>query len=163
MSYSLSPLTPDNAQYMISWRYDSPYDRYDLSPDHISGLLNPGYRYHQVQDQSGELIGFCCFGEDARVPGGEYDEGEPAVLDIGAGMRPDLTGQGLGKRFIEAVLNFAKDTYHPEVYRVTIADFNQRSLKTFQNLGFIIRGQFSRSLSDVQFTQLERHVDEDSK
>jgi len=158
VTYSISPLTQENAQRMINWHYDPPYDYYDLAPEHIPGLLNPDYHYHQVLNQSGELDGFCCFGEDARVLGGVYSEREPRVLDIGVGLKPELTGQGFGKDFGAAVLNYARDTYQPEIYRVTIADFNQRSLKTFQSLGFSIRDNFTRELTEVKFIQLERPV-----
>lgn len=158
MSYSISSLTPENAKRMINWNYDPPYDLYDLAPEHLPRLLNPDYRYHQVLNLSGELDGFCCFGEDARVPGGGYSEGEPKVLDIGVGLKPELTGQGLGNDFVGAVLNFAEDIYQPEIYRVTVADFNQRSLKTFQSFGFSICGHFTRDLVEVKYTQLERPV-----
>jgi RimJ/RimL family protein N-acetyltransferase len=158
MSYSISPLTPENARRMINWQYDPPYDFYDLAQEHLPGLLNPDYRYHQVLNRPGELAGFCCFGEDARVPGGGYSEGEPRVLDIGLGLKPELTGRGLGKDFVAAVLNYARDNYQPEIYRVTIADFNQRSQKTFQSLGFNICDHFTRDPVEVKFTQLERSV-----
>ncbi len=143
---------------MINWHYDPPYNYYDLAPEYFPGLLNLDYRYHHVLNQSGELDGFCCFGEDARVPGGVYSEGEPRVLDIGVGLKPELTDQGLGKDFVAAVLNYARDTYQSEIFRVTIADFNQRSLKTFQSLRFSIRDHFTRDLGEVKFTQLERSV-----
>ena len=56
-------------------------------------MHDPTNRYHGVtgEDHS-QLIGFCCFGPDARVTGFAYDEDS---LDIGAGLRPDLTGRGL--------------------------------------------------------------------
>lgn len=160
MSYSISPLTQENAWKIIHWRYDPPYDLYDLAPEHLPGLLNPDLRYHQVLDQSGEPIGFCCFGEDARVPGGEYGMGEPGVLDIGVGLKPELTGKGLGKDFVGAVLDFARDTYQPEIYRVTVAEFNQRSQKTFLDLGFSVCSCFTGELVDRKYTQLERKQDE---
>jgi hypothetical protein len=41
-------------------------------------------------------IGFCCFGPDAQLRGGDYHE--PA-LDVGLGLRPDLVGKGLEVAF----------------------------------------------------------------
>ena len=158
MLYTINPLTQKNAKIIVGWQYDPPYDLYDMEPKHLVGLLNPDYRYHQVLDRSGELAGYCCFGEDARVPGGIYDEGEPKVLDIGVGLKPQLTGQGLGKEFVSAILFYAGNTFQPPIYRVTVADFNQRSLKTFLSLGFEITEQFTRELVNVNFTQLEKKV-----
>jgi hypothetical protein len=34
-----------------------------------------------------EVVGFCCFGPEARVKGQREEEG---TLDIGGGVRPDL-------------------------------------------------------------------------
>jgi ribosomal-protein-alanine N-acetyltransferase len=159
--YSISPLTQENAQKIINWRYQPPYDIYDPVPEDLDAFFNPEYRYHQVLDQRGELIGYCCYGADARVAGGDYRQGEPEVLDVGIGLKPQLTGQGLGKDFVGAVLKFARKAYRPEYFRVTVADFNQRSRKTFQNLGFKAEYQFIRELVALPFTQFERPASED--
>jgi hypothetical protein len=36
------------------------------------------------------VAGYACFGVEARVPGLAE---RPGVLDVGVGMRPELTGQ----------------------------------------------------------------------
>jgi len=123
-------------------------------------LFIPKYRYHQVLDETGDLIGYCCFGEDARVAGGDYSRGEPEVLDVGIGLRPDLVGQGLGQGFVTAILEYARKTFQPVVFRVTVADFNLRSLKTFQKLGFRTTNQFDRNPDSMSFTELERSAHE---
>ena len=68
------------------------------------------------------------------MPGGDYSA--PA-LDIGIGLRPDQTGQGLGRivlaRFFEHLLDLG---YPPAPLRATIAAFNLRSQRTFLHLGF---------------------------
>jgi len=156
--YTISPLCEKGARQIITWRYDPPYDLYDLSPVDLTGLLNPAYRYHQILDRDKIMVGFCCFGEDAQVPGGNYDRDEPGVLDIGVGLRPDLTGKKLGKVFVAAVLAYAKKTYHPEIFRVAVASFNQRSLKTFRGLGFKDSCHFTRELVEIEFIQMERSV-----
>jgi hypothetical protein len=43
-----------------------------------------------IADQAtGAMVGFICLGPEARVPG---VEAQPGILDVGAGMRPDLVG-----------------------------------------------------------------------
>jgi len=155
-SYSISPITLENALKILTWHYQPPYDIYDPIPGDLDCFFTPEYRYHQVQDQKGDLIGYCCYGEDARVPGGDYRQGEPEILDVGIGLKPELTGQGLGKEFVGAVLEFAKKAYNPEYIRVTVADFNQRSRKIFRDLGFNAGYQFTRELAELPFTQFER-------
>ena len=158
--YQIIPITSEQAEKIITWSYQPPYGVYDLNPEDLKGLLNPDYRYHHVQDLEGLLVGYCCYGRDAQVPGGDYNLTEPDVLDIGVGMSPKLTGQGRGAAFVGAVLEYGAATYRPKVFRATIAGFNQRSLRTFQNLGFEIKGRFERDLSDMHFFQLEKLIKE---
>lgn len=159
--YIIRPLSEENAREIATWRYDQPYNLYDLSQENIQGLLDPEFRYHQVLDSGGKLIGYCCYGLDARVPGGEYRLVEPEVLDLGVGLKPSLTGKGLGVLFVQSVLDYGALTYQPQLFRATIAGFNQRSLRTFQNLGFKIQNSFIRELADTEFFQLDRLVKED--
>ena len=156
MGLTILPLIPENASEIITWRYDPPYDLYNLSPEDITGLLLPANRYHAVLDERSKLIGYCCFGPDAQVPGGDYHPGEPIILDIGVGLHPDLTGRGYGKEFVTAILAFATKVYAPKIFRVTVAAFNQRSLSVFRSLGFRITHSFTRDLVELDFLQLER-------
>ena len=134
--YTISPLNEENAREITTWSYLPPFNLYDPTPEHFSCFLDPDYRYHQVLDQKGNLVGFCCFGLDAQVPGGSYQLTETRVLDIGVGLWSDLVGQGLGLNFVSAVLDYAAKKYQPACFRVTIAYFNQRSQNTFLKLGF---------------------------
>jgi RimJ/RimL family protein N-acetyltransferase len=158
MVYIISSITPKDAQEISTWTYDPPYDLYSMSSEDIPGFLRVEYRYHVLLDEDIDLVGYCCFGEDARVPGGDYTRGEPEVLDLGIGMRPDLTGKGFGKDFVQEILAFAYQAYHPSTFRVTIAAFNLRSLRTFHGLGFKETHQFTRDLVKIKFVQLERPV-----
>jgi ribosomal-protein-alanine N-acetyltransferase len=75
-------------------------------------------------------------------------------------MRPDLVGRGLGAGFLSEILDHGQYSYDPNIFRATIASFNQRSLRTFQSQGFMITGRFVRELSDLEFYQLEKQVKE---
>lgn len=86
-----------------------------------------------MKDEVEELVGFCSFGEDGQVPGGDY---HLDALDIGMGIRPDLTGRGLGINYVNSVLEFARGTFNPCRFRVTIAAFNQRAMRVWQKAGF---------------------------
>jgi len=154
--YTISPLSEENARDITTWRYEVPFDLYDLNIDDLSSFLNPEFGYHQVLDRRECLVGYCCFGLDAQVPGGDYHLSESQVLDIGVGMKPDLVGQGLGMNFVGAVLDFARNRYQPDTFRVTIADFNLRSQKTFRKHGFVECHEFIRELVEIPFTQFEK-------
>jgi ribosomal-protein-alanine N-acetyltransferase len=138
LRFTLKPITREDALAISRWRYDGPYSIYDGDPTSVDALLRPHFFYHSVYDERGDLAGYFCFGEDARVRAGRrlgvYD-GESA-LDIGLGMRPDLTGQGLGEDFVRAGLRFAREAYSPPAFRLTVATFNRRAISVYERAGF---------------------------
>ena len=129
MSFSFRELTRDDAAQIASWRYEEPYSLYD--PADAERFL--AFEYFGATDEEGQLVGYCCFGEDARVSGLEE---EPGVLDVGAGLRPDLTGIGLGGPFLREVCRLGKDLHNPIRIRVAIASFNRRAQLVASALGF---------------------------
>ena len=111
---------------------------YDGDPASVASLLNPRFQYHSVYVEDGDLAGYFCFGEDARVPAGRrlgVYEREPA-LDVGLGMRPDLAGCGLGAEFVLAGLRFAKEAFSPLAFRLTVAAANLRAVRVYERVGF---------------------------
>ncbi len=138
MRFTLKPITPCDARAISRWRYGGPYSIYDGDPTSVDALLEPRLSYHSVYDEHGDLVGYFCFGEDARVAAGRrlgVYEIEPAI-DIGLGMRPDLTGRGLGEAFLLAGLRFARETYAPQAFRLTVATFNRRAIRVYERAGF---------------------------
>ena len=86
-----------DAKFVASWSYDPPYDIYDDDPFDFEGYLvrdenGLGYFALVSADDDDEVVGFCCFGAEARVVGHEAING---VLDIGGGIRPDLVSTGV--------------------------------------------------------------------
>ncbi len=143
-----SSLTDAEARAVSSWQYGGEYSIYDGDPRGVERLLDPRNRYHAVSDdEQGELIGYCCFGPDARVPGFAYDDD---ALDIGGGLRPDLTGRGLGRRLAETTLAFAAAEFSPTIYRSTVACFNQRALTMARRFGFHVQASF-HSPANLEF------------
>ncbi len=136
----------------MDWCYPPPYDLYDIHAadvqETLAIFLDPAFAYHQICNETGELIGFCTFGEDARVRGGDYSQ---EAVDIGMGVRPDLTGKGLGTDFVQSVLEFTQKTYAPSVLRVTIAEFNQRAQRVWQKAGFEMTQRFQRPNNGLAF------------
>ncbi len=95
--------------------------------------------YYAVHNDDDDLIGFYCFGENAQVPGGRksglYQGGN--TLDIGLGMRPDLTGKGAGQPFVKKGIEFARQNFQPETLRLSVATFNKRAISVYEKEGFI--------------------------
>ena len=149
-SISFAPMDESTARAIAAWRYEPPYDLYNLedSEEAVQYAQDPLNNLYIMWNQDGELIGFCSFGKDGQVPGGDYSV--PA-LDIGMGIRPDLTAQGKGSDFARAVLNFAQGNFHPTAFRVTIAAFNQRAQRVWEKIGFQPVQTFTPPESDREF------------
>jgi RimJ/RimL family protein N-acetyltransferase len=133
----------NDVRAFLRWRYEPPYDIYNLySGDEIDKekfekevryFLDPCHACHSIFNQDGVLVGYCTFGKDGQVPGGDYSAD---ALDIGLGVHPDWTGQGHGTTFARAVLDFANRGFSPVAFRVTVAEFNKRALRVWSKLGF---------------------------
>jgi RimJ/RimL family protein N-acetyltransferase len=81
-------------------------------------------RFFEARDDRGDTIGFYYF------------EPKPPNLDYGLGLRPDLTGQGLGLEFFLAGLGFAHERYRPEQVFLHVAAFNERARRVYERAGF---------------------------
>ena len=149
-----TPMSEADAEEILRWRYTGDLAVYGFdTPDPIAraeekrDLLDPANGYHAARSATGELIGFCCFGLDAQVPGGDYRQ--PA-LDVGLGLRPDLVGQGLGLPFVEAILDFSRRELRPPRFRLTVAAFNRRAARVYEQAGFRAVARFERRAPDGQ-------------
>jgi RimJ/RimL family protein N-acetyltransferase len=155
----LSPINENQIRQYVSWQYDPPYDIYSENPANADAIvayyLDPQYQAHALTDKDGRLIGICSFGLDGRVPGGRYLHD---ALDIGLAIRPDLTGQGNGHTYIQAIIDFAWQQYHPPALRVTIAEFNRRAQRVWQKAGFVQVERFGRLSDSMSFLVLILHI-----
>jgi RimJ/RimL family protein N-acetyltransferase len=155
--FAFQPMDEVSARAIHTWRHESPYDIYNANPEaadaFAEALLDPRFAYYAITSPRDDLVGYCCFGLDARVPGGNY---VADALDVGLGMRPDLTGQGRGPGFFAAILDFARQTFAPRAFRLTVATFNQRALKVYERAGFRVVQAFRRSTDGLAFSVLMR-------
>ncbi|MCJ7548248.1 MAG: GNAT family N-acetyltransferase, partial [Anaerolineae bacterium] len=104
-----------------------------------------------ILDAAGELVGFCSYGVDGQVPGGDY---QTEALDIGMGIRPDRTGHGHGTAYARAIVQYGVERYGTSKARVTIAHSNLRARKVWENLGFKPVSEFARAGSDRRYVIL---------
>jgi [ribosomal protein S18]-alanine N-acetyltransferase len=127
---------------VMSWQYEPPYEFYsgDGRPPN-----NPE-RFFSVHGADGELVGFY------------YLEERGDALFYGLGLRPDLTGRGLGVEFVDAGLRFASALYGERRVILDVASFNERARRVYERAGFRVTGRHVRAISgwgDVEFTDLE--------
>jgi ribosomal-protein-alanine N-acetyltransferase len=157
MPLRFPPMDEAAARAIVAWHYEAPYDVYNLDSEEadqvVRCFVDLANAYHAIVDSRGEMVAYCCFGAEARVPGGAY--ADPAV-DVGLGVRPDLTGQGLGGAFVDAVLDLANQDLAPAEFRVTVAAFNERALRVWQRAGFRPAQRFDRTFDGMPFVVLTR-------
>ena len=131
-------LTIEEAKKINTWTYEEPYSLYSFSGEKevIEELLDG--TYYGCCDDQGEFIGYFCFGENAQVPGGRDANlyGGEDLIDIGLGMKPALTGKGMGKEFFQAGIAFATKEFNAKMFRLSVATFNTRAITLYKNIGF---------------------------
>ncbi|HET9109732.1 MAG TPA: GNAT family N-acetyltransferase [Ktedonobacterales bacterium] len=115
------------------WRYTGEYAMYNLglAPLLVAvGLRGPfsaltGVSYYAVTTEYDGLVG--VFSLTKR--GGD--------VEIGVGLRPDLTGHGLGLPFLLQGLEVARRRYHPRTFSLHVATFNRRAISVYERADFL--------------------------
>ena len=120
MRLTIAPASEATLEAIAGWRYEPPYDFYDGD---LEPVTNPE-RYFEARDAEDDLIGFYYF------------EPKPPDLDYGLGLRPDLTGRGLGLDFFLAGLAFARERFRPRRVFLHVAEFNERARRVYERAGF---------------------------
>jgi ribosomal-protein-alanine N-acetyltransferase len=155
MEFRFTPMSQADAEAIALWHYPEPFSFYDWSadPNDLAELLDPALRgdaYVAVEDEAGNLVGFFAF---KRKP----DE----TLDVGLGLRPDRTGQGLGGAFVRAGLDYARNRFAPEQFTLSVATFNRRAITVYERAGFVAGRVFMHSTNggEWEFVEMRRPAD----
>ena len=148
----IASMSQDDAEAIAGWAYEPPYDFYDWHADagDLEELLDPalrGDRYFSAFDSTGGLIGFYSF----RPEGG---------VVVGLGLRPDLTGRGLGLSFLEDGLAHARERHRPAAFRLSVVGFNTRAITVYERAGFKRARSFLHATSGgtFPFVDMERRA-----
>lgn len=163
MNMKILRMNIDIAKAISSWKYEELYSIYsfDGSENCIDELMDGSYYY--VLNEFGELAGYFCYGRSACVPAGfgaqVYNRND--VVDIGLGMRPDLCGKKMGLSFLKAGLDYAKELYNNDKFRLTVAVFNKRAIKLYEKAGFIKEKTFVKEseMGIIEFQTMIRDND----
>ncbi len=155
MRISVRPLAAADVDAMLAWRYDPPYDRYDIDADPsdvelMRAAVASGEGWYAADDvETGELVGFFEF----VVAGDE--------IDVGLGLRPDLTGRGLGAGFLRQGLAFARDRWSPMTFALDVYEWNERAIRAYEGAGFARGEVYLRRFPDgneKEFLRMTLHA-----
>lgn len=149
---SFSPMTRDLARLIAdTWKYPPPYDFYDAAadPEDYEEFVNPEQwpqKFWQVRCEE-DLIGFFTA---APIEDGE-------AYEISLGLNPDLTGGGLGLKFLLAGLETLAAECSPSRVVLSVAAFNERAMKVYERAGFRAIRTYSQPTngSVYEFVEME--------
>lgn len=130
MIFHFDKLQHKNALIIANdWKYEEPYSFYDMTSDLedynelVNEALRNGNEYFEAT-VNGELVGFFCLSK-------EEDE-----IEIGLGLSPDFCGKGLGREFLNCVIDYINKRYSYGVLSMSVASFNKRAIKVYESCGF---------------------------
>ncbi len=139
VSFRFRPLRWRDVPAIGAWRYEPPYDCYNLGYTYVFlAVLNSrlrgavGVEFYGVWSDADELVGMFTFTRRGKV------------ITLGLAMRPDLTGKGNGLEFVRAGMAFAKRRFAPTSFRLEVRTFNQRAIKVYERAGFMPGKTFSK-------------------
>ena len=138
MKFVIRPMTQNDAHAVATWRYPAEYAFYDADadPQDLAELLDPaewGRRYFAADSDESQLVGFFVFKISEEV------------AEIGLGLRPDLTGVGLGGSFLDAGMQFAAERFGAKGYTLAVAAFNHRAIAVYERAGFTVTDRYNHA------------------
>jgi RimJ/RimL family protein N-acetyltransferase len=104
-------------------------------------------RWYEALDEAGALVGNFYF------------EQKGDALEVGLGLRPDLTGRGLGLEFLLAGIDFGRRRFGLTRVILNVAAFNERAIKVYERAGFRETGRHTRRFDrwgDIEFVDMEQ-------
>jgi [ribosomal protein S18]-alanine N-acetyltransferase len=154
MAYRFKKMTQKEAEDIAyGWHYDGDYVFYDMESDEedLAEFLDPASR--------GETV-FTVLKEDSVTGFFSVSKPEEGICDIGLGMRPELTGNGMGSDFLKAGLSFVINEFKPDKITLSVATFNQRAIRVYKKNGFTAIGTFMQDTNGgtYEFLRMEYHV-----
>lgn len=155
MEFSFKPMAEEDARQIAVWHYAAPYDFYDMEqdPEDLAELLDPQSWQapnYAVFNKEKELIGFFSFHQADQA------------IEIGLGLRPDLTGKDLGRAFINAGLAFGREHFSVEMWSLSVATFNKRAIRLYEQVGFTALDIFMQRTNggEYEFLRMIRPVEQ---
>lgn len=140
MKYSFQPLRLREALTVAQWHYPAPYEMYDLA----RGPLLTSVVMHHLQAPFGRMGFYGVHASIEELVGVFSFQVIQHTVELGLGLRPDLTGQHHGLGFVAAGMEFARAKYAPHQFRLDVAVFNQRAIQVYLRAGFTPGSRFMR-------------------
>jgi ribosomal-protein-alanine N-acetyltransferase len=142
MKFIFAPMNEKYADDVANWRYDDVYSFYDMAAD---------------EDDLRILMDTRNWQNTIKAVLNENDE-----FWLSLGLRPDLTGQGLGEEFVSECVRHAILQYKliRNTIKFAVALFHQRAIKVYQRAGFVETNKIIRDthIGQVDFIEMGKQI-----
>ena len=113
------------------------YD-YMISSEQISYMLSLMYNLDKLQQQWGEGVKFVVLEVEGMSQGFlSFEEKDECIFLHKLYLRPEMQGQGFGKKMLQVAIDFAVDSKKPKI-ELTV-NRNNKSLEFYMSQGFQIK------------------------
>lgn len=145
MDIQFKPITQEQAEQIAHhWHYEGIYAFYNMEADEedLAEFMDPHTRGDSVfvAMKSEELIAFISL----EVHSVDH-------IELGLGLRPDLTGQGFGVSFLSQALNYIKTHFSPKIITLAVATFNKRAISLYKKIGFIEKSVYMQNTNGGEY------------
>ena len=147
----VKPMLQVEAEIIANWKYSGIYSFYDMTADEedYQEFINEETRGEHAFSvyERGKLIGFYSL-----------TSVESETVDLGLGLRPDMTGQGIGGSFLQKALDYAELHYGARSFTLSVATFNERAIRVYKNAGFKVIHTFMQPTngSEYEFVKMRK-------
>jgi RimJ/RimL family protein N-acetyltransferase len=147
---SLEAWNEEYAAQVEAWQYEPPYDFYDAAsdPDDVAEMRDPE-KWHHFR---------ALVGDDGSLEAFWWLDPKEDAFEVGLGLRPDLTGRGLGDAIVRAELKYVREHWAPETFRLFVTAWNERAIRLYERLGFREVGRETRTFplhGENEFLRME--------
>ncbi|MDQ3843157.1 MAG: GNAT family N-acetyltransferase [Bacteroidota bacterium] len=160
-NWEVSSVNAALAKEIQTWAYPGQYSFYnpDNSSETFSELTDGSY-YAIVDKFQKEIIGYFCLGSNAQVKVSDDDVtySDTSFMDLGLGLKPTLCDKGLGIKFLDYCIHYIKDALQFKFLRLTVAEFNQRAIKTYRRQGFVEASYIDKRIGGKPYRFIVMHL-----
>ena len=137
-TYRIAALTQEFVRKIEYWMYPEPSETFGYLSDTEPFDERTNRGGVACVDGAGNLQGYFCFGDAARIPTRMRDVYDETAIDMETRLHPALCGQKRSGAFLRAGMTYAREKLGAKAFRVTVAGTNARAIRAYEKVGFVM-------------------------
>lgn len=119
------------ANLICDWHYEGEYEVYNMPSFEEAKKLK--YAIANPDKYSN----FLCYGIDENLAGFiKLNLKDNNIIHVGIGLKPNLTGKGLGKKILSLGVDYIRKNYPNHKIMLEVRSWNQRAIGCYSGVGF---------------------------